>query len=74
MAALHSIHIAPTGFACFKAIRDKKVRHEIGSAIDGLARDPEAQGKALVTPLEGLRSLKVARGGYRVICKVDSEK
>jgi mRNA-degrading endonuclease RelE of RelBE toxin-antitoxin system len=74
LGALHSIHIAPTGYASLKAIRDKKLLREIGRAIDGLERDPELQGKALVSPLEGLRSLKVARGSHRVIYRVGAEK
>jgi mRNA-degrading endonuclease RelE of RelBE toxin-antitoxin system len=74
VGALHAIIIAPAGYACLKVIREKKLCHEIGRAIDGLARDPETQGKALVAPLEGLRSLRVARGRYRVIYKVDAGK
>jgi mRNA-degrading endonuclease RelE of RelBE toxin-antitoxin system len=74
VASLYEITVAPTGYASLDAVRDRKLRREIGRAIDGLERTPETQGKPLMGPLEGLRSLKAGRGRYRIIFEVDSDK
>ena len=73
MAADYRIRIAPTGFQSLKAIKDKKILHEIAASIDGLARNPSNQGKALVKPLDGIRSLPALRKRYRILFQVDEE-
>ena len=55
-------------------IKDRKARHEISMAIDGLARHPGAQGKALLSPFEGVRSLKAVRGRYRILYRLDEKE
>lgn len=54
------------------AISDRRIRRTIVRRIEGLAQDPEKQGKALVGELVGLRSLRVVR--HRVIYKVEGER
>jgi len=54
------------------AIPDKRIRQTIDRRIEGLAQDPEKQGKALVDELSGLRSLSVAR--HRVIYRVEKDR
>ena len=71
MASTYSIEISPTAFRSLGAIRDRKVQSEIRRAIEGLARQPEAQGKALFKPLEGVRSLRAVRSRYRILYRVD---
>jgi mRNA-degrading endonuclease RelE of RelBE toxin-antitoxin system len=74
VASAYSIEISPTAFRSLKAIRDKRVQSEIRGAIDGLAKGPEAQGKSLFKPLEGLRSIRAVRSRYRILYKVDKAK
>ena len=72
MPSRFEIEIAPTGYRSLKALTDKKRRHEVAKAIDGLARAPEEQGKALLGPLEGLRSVHAARDRFRILYRVDA--
>ncbi len=64
------VEISPTGFDSLRRIRDRKVLGELGKAIDGLLKDPGTQGKALVHPLEGIRSLRAVRNRYRILFRV----
>jgi mRNA-degrading endonuclease RelE of RelBE toxin-antitoxin system len=68
----YEIEIAPTGYRSLKTVKDKKLRREIAKAIDDLARAPEDQGKALLGPLEGMRSVHAARDRFRILYKVDT--
>jgi mRNA interferase RelE/StbE len=74
MPSGYSIEVAPTAYTSLKRIKSKKDQREITKAIDGLAADPERQGKALLGPLATIRSLRAARSRYRVLFKVDSAK
>jgi mRNA interferase RelE/StbE len=73
VASEYAIEIAPTGYGSLRAIRNKKILGEIVQAIDALARHPETQGKALLHPLEGVRSIRAARDRYRILYRVDPE-
>jgi len=68
-----AIEIAPTGYQSLKAVRDKKSQGEIAKTIDGFARSPEAQGKTLAGPLEGVRSARAAGDRYRILYRVDAQ-
>jgi mRNA interferase RelE/StbE len=68
----YEIEIAPTGYRSLKTLKDKKLRREIAKVIDGLARAPEEQGRALLGPLEGVRSVRAARDRFRILYKVDT--
>jgi mRNA interferase RelE/StbE len=57
-----------------EAIEDRRIREKIRDRIDGLAKDPEKQGKALIEELAGYRSLRAAGQRYRIIYKVEDEK
>ncbi len=72
MSRRYDIEIAPTGYRSLKTLKDKKPRREIAKVIDGLARAPEDQGKALLEPLEWVRSVRAARGRFRILYKVDT--
>lgn len=74
MAAEFTVEIAPTGYATLRAVNDKKALREIGKAIDGLARNPEQQGKALTAPFEGLRSLPALRSRFRILYRVNQHR
>lgn len=70
----YSIEIAPTGYDALLAIRDKRIVREIGKVIDGFADGPEKQGKALLHPFEGVRSVRAVRSRYRILYRVDAAK
>lgn len=74
MPSRHAIELAPTAFRSLQEIKDKKVRRAIAEAVDALAGKPEAQGKPLVGPLEGLRSVRTVRSRFRVIYRVDPRR
>ena len=71
MPRRYEIEIAPTGYRSLKNIKNKKLRREIAKAIDGLAREPDRQGKALLGPLEGVRSVHALRDRFRILYEVD---
>ena len=71
MPSPFEIEIAPTGYRSLKAL-NKKLRHDVARVIDRLARAPEEQGKALLGPLEGLRSVHAARDRFRILYRVDA--
>ncbi len=71
MSGRYEIEIAPTGYRSLKTLKAKRLRREIARVIDELARAPEEQGKALLGPLEGVRSVRAARDRFRVLYRVD---
>ena len=73
MASGWRVELAPTGYRSIEEICDKRVRREIARTIDGLDQNPERQGKALVQPLEGLRSVRTARDRYRVVYRLGTD-
>jgi mRNA-degrading endonuclease RelE of RelBE toxin-antitoxin system len=68
----YTIEIAPTGYRSLRVVKDKETRREIAKVIDGLARSP-VQGKPLLTPFEGLWSVRAFRSRYRILYSVDSD-
>ena len=63
--------ITPTGLRTLEAITDRRIREQIRDRIDGLAHEPEQQGKPLKGELSGFRSLRAAGQRYRVIYRVE---
>lgn len=74
MSSAYTIEISPAGYESLKRIKDKKTLRAIATVIDGLAKRPLVQGKALVQPLEGLRSIRAAGSRYRIIYRVNPEE
>lgn len=74
MARRYKIEVAPTGYRSLEALKDKKTLREVAKVIDGLDRAPDEQGKALVAPLEGVRSVRAARERFRILYRVDARK
>ena len=56
------------------SISDRRVQEKIRDRIDGLAHDPERQGKPLAGELKGYRSLRAVGQRYRIIYSVDKKK
>lgn len=54
-----------------RGISDRRIRSQIIRRIQRLADDPEKQGKPLIGPLAGYRSLRAAGQRYRIVYRVD---
>lgn len=67
----YRIVITPTGFKLLEAISDRRIREQIRDRIDGLAYDPEQQGKPLRGELAGFRSLRAVGQRYRILYRVE---
>ena len=57
-----------------ETIQDRRVRDKIRDRIDGLAQEPEKQGKSLTGELTGYRSLRAVGQRYRVIYRIEKGK
>jgi len=55
-------------------VSDRRIRQKIQKRIDGLAEEPEKQGKPLVEELEGYRSLRAVGQRYRIIYAVERKR
>ena len=68
------IGLTPTASAMLAAIQDRRVREKIRDRIDGLAVEPEKQGKPLTGELAGYRSLRTVGQRYRIIYRIMKEE
>ena len=66
--------ILPQAVKMLKAIADRRVREKIIQRIDGLAEEPLQQGKPLLGPLMGYRSLRAVGQRYRIIYRVEEDQ
>ena len=57
-ALTYRIVITPQALKMLKAIPDRRIREKINVRIDGLAEEPQNQGKPLMGVLAGYRSLR----------------
>jgi mRNA interferase RelE/StbE len=55
-------------------IADRRIRDKIIESTHRLERDPEKQGKPLLGPLAGYRSLRVIGQRFRLIYKVEAQR
>lgn len=62
--AQYRLVLTPTARSRLAAITDGRTRERVRDRIDGLAGDPELQGKALLGELQGDRSLRAAGQRY----------
>ena len=70
----YQIALTPTAVRLLEGITDRRVREQIRNRIDGLAREPEQQGKPMRDELSGFRSLRAVGQRYRIIYRVDRGK
>ena len=54
-----------------QAITNRDIQDALRKRIGQLATDPEKQGKPLLGPLKGFRSIRVHHQRYRVLYRVD---
>ena len=67
----YRIAITPTGLKLLEAISDRRIREQIRHRIDGLAHEPDKQGKPLGGTLAGFRSLRTVGQRYRILYRVE---
>ena len=67
----YQIALTPTAMRLLEGITDRRIREQIRNRIDGLAREPEQQGKPMRDELSGFRSLRAVGQRYRIIYRVD---
>lgn len=70
----YQIEISPSALEMLKQVQDRRVRAKIIERIDGLAEEPEKQGKPLTAELAGYRSLRAVGQRYRIIYRLDGYK
>jgi mRNA interferase RelE/StbE len=70
----YSIYFTPTASDMLAAITDRRIREKVRDTIDRLEIDPHKQGKALVGPLMGFRSLRAAGQRYRIVYTIRDEQ
>lgn len=68
------VGLTPHARVMLEAIQDRRVRDKIRDRIDGLAEEPEKQGKPLTGELTGYRSLRAVGQRYRVIYRIEEGK
>jgi len=70
----YRIVITPTAIQLLADLPDRRSQQAIRDRIDGLAHDPEKQGKPLGGELAGYRSLRVVGQRYRIIYRVERQR
>jgi mRNA interferase RelE/StbE len=65
------IEWAPTAVRALAGIADKRAQRKIFDRAAALATEPESQGKALVGPLAGYRSVRAVGQRYRIVYRVE---
>ena len=70
----YQIVITPTALKMLEAISDRRIQEIIRDRIDGLATEPEKQGKPLTEELAGYRSLRAVGQRYWIIYRVERDR
>ncbi len=70
----YSIIVEPTAAEMLAKISDRRIKDKIVEKINGLANEPEKQGKVLGGDLDGYRSVRAVGQRYRIIYHIDGEK
>ncbi len=72
MEAAYRIVLTLTARDMLADITDCRIRVKLRERIDGLAHQPDFQGKLLVGYLAGYRSLRAAGQRYRILYRVET--
>ncbi len=70
----YRIVVQPAALKMLQGITDRRVQEIIRDRIDGLALEPEKQGKPLRWELAGYRSVRAAGQRYRIIYRVEQNR
>ena len=68
------VGLTPHARVMLETIQDRRIREKIRDRIDGLAEEPEKQGKPLTGELTGFRSLRAVGQRYRIIYRIEEGK
>lgn len=68
---IYEIRWTRTAAKLLAAVGDKRIRATIFEKAEGLRKEPEKQGKALLYDLAGYRSLRAVGQRYRIIYRID---
>lgn len=68
------VGLTPYARVMLEEIQDRRVREKIRDRIDGLAEEPEKQGKPLTGELAGYRTLRAVGQRYRIIYRIEEGK
>ena len=68
------VGLTPHARVMLETIQDRRIREKVRDRIDGLAEEPEKQGKPLTGELTGSRSLRAVGQRYRIIYRIDKGK
>jgi mRNA interferase RelE/StbE len=71
VSASFRVEWAPTAVRTLAGIADKRVQRKIFERAEALATEPDSQGKALVGPLAGCRSVRAVGQRYRIVYRVE---
>lgn len=66
-----TVKLTENAVTMLKSIADRRLQQKLCERIDGLAVDPDKQGKPLWGELADYRSLRAAGQRYRIIYRVD---
>ena len=67
----YRIFFTPAALEMLERVPDRRIRQEIGKRIDGLAREPDLQGKPMRGELASLRSIRAVGQRYRILYRVE---
>lgn len=70
----HQIEWTETAETMLGEISDPRIRDLILDRVEKLADEPEKQGKALVGPLKGYRSIRASGQRYRIVYRVERSR
>jgi mRNA interferase RelE/StbE len=71
---MFSVVFTPLAQEMLSEISDRRIQQKIVDTASRLTTDPEKQGKPLVGPLTGYRSLRAAGQRYRIIYTVKKDR
>jgi mRNA interferase RelE/StbE len=70
MPLLYQVVLTPTARSMLAGIKDRRIQEKIAEKIDGLAHEPDLQGKPLLGELAGFRSVRASAQRFRIIYRV----
>ena len=71
---IYTVRLTAHARAVLEQVRDKRVQGILLERMQGLAQEPEKQGKPLWAELQGYRSIRAAGQRWRIIYKVEHAK
>lgn len=67
----YEVRLTDEAIRMLASIKDKRIQTKLADRMEALQEDPEKQGKALVSPLAGYRSVRAVGQRYRIIYTID---